>query len=853
MNTGSVLAQFTITLSQAAAEPVAVDWYTSDGTAVAGVDYAPGKGVALFAPGELSKVVDVLVYGRAVGSEDRSFFVEMLPPTNAILGASIGECIIHVDTTGSTPVTQVIVPTGPQGVPGKSAYQVWLDLGNTGTEQDFIDSLSPSPEEIAEEVAPLLDMGESPVTAEGTELLSKPDTMKLKELARRVAYVLASKIATVTLADGDNIIDYADLAGDVVDFSSISLYPRILRGSVFIIPQWSIDADSKLLIKNAVSGDILHVCQYDIISEQAAKNVMEPIASTAATPAISQAREALRRSYADAGYNMVSGSFQEGGTLVNDSDVLLDMSSGKAYSGPVGDVAAGTDPTTGGFIDRSAEILRTSLSDEDSTVSIGGVEAGAVARLNLGSVQELKIRTGLSVGQVVRTGMTCWKIVPLTPTNVLPIADGLAAFPLNGAWLDDWGVDRTGALSVDTEFEEALSIRRAVMLGQGKYRVNTKKVLPSGATVHGVSEHSIIDARMTDVLFEFPIETGRNVKVFRDFHVYSTGNEMSVNGVVFKFPGVASGADVKYTSGYKFENIEIGGGGAFGCIWDLSDTFRLTVRDCGYTSVTNPIRIRGSVVQCTIDNLTGNNTSYSTLYDGQNAGAWMETKTYSDGVKVPENVKFLSCGFVTHVKGIRHTGLAIRIQNCDLDFIRDVGTEYGGGDGHVISGGYIAHSSQNFPFVGSRVQKTDTMNDVAIRDVTYSTYAVVASKQTAVQIGDGAAAPYAEPAGPAVTGIKVVGRAASWDFGVQADRCAAVTIDENFVKSGVIKAGGKAINASNAKSLSCCRNKCRNQEIYITAPDPVATVTATDNLATVVTAFMAPPPQNIEIARNRVG
>lgn len=37
--------------------------------------------------------------------------------------------------------------TGPQGVPGevgKSAYQIWLSLGNTGTEQDFINSLKPN-------------------------------------------------------------------------------------------------------------------------------------------------------------------------------------------------------------------------------------------------------------------------------------------------------------------------------------------------------------------------------------------------------------------------------------------------------------------------------------------------------------------------------------------------------------------------------------------------------------------------------------------------------------------------------------------------------------------------------------
>lgn len=30
---------------------------------------------------------------------------------------------------------------GPAGAPGKSAYQIWLDQGNVGTEQDFLDSL----------------------------------------------------------------------------------------------------------------------------------------------------------------------------------------------------------------------------------------------------------------------------------------------------------------------------------------------------------------------------------------------------------------------------------------------------------------------------------------------------------------------------------------------------------------------------------------------------------------------------------------------------------------------------------------------------------------------------------------
>ena len=73
-----------------------------------------------------------------------------------------------------------------------------------------------------------------------------------------------------------------------------------------------------------------------------------------------QAREALRRSYAEAGYNLADGSFEAGGTLVNANDVLLQERTGKAFSGLAGTVAAGTDPTAGGgFVDRSTLVTST--------------------------------------------------------------------------------------------------------------------------------------------------------------------------------------------------------------------------------------------------------------------------------------------------------------------------------------------------------------------------------------------------------------------------------------------------------------------------------------------------------------
>lgn len=76
-----------------------------------------------------------------------------------------------------------------------------------------------------------------------------------------------------------------------------------------------------------------------------------------------QMREALRRSYAEAGYNLVVGSFEAGGTLVNANDVLLQERTGKVFTGPAGVVAAGTNPASGGFVDVSAVLSSAKLSN----------------------------------------------------------------------------------------------------------------------------------------------------------------------------------------------------------------------------------------------------------------------------------------------------------------------------------------------------------------------------------------------------------------------------------------------------------------------------------------------------------
>lgn len=71
----------------------------------------------------------------------------------------------------------------------------------------------------------------------------------------------------------------------------------------------------------------------------------------------STTRALWQRSAAESGYKLVDGSFEEGGTLVNANDVLWSKKLNKIFSGSASTVVAGTNPTSGGFVDKSNELL----------------------------------------------------------------------------------------------------------------------------------------------------------------------------------------------------------------------------------------------------------------------------------------------------------------------------------------------------------------------------------------------------------------------------------------------------------------------------------------------------------------
>jgi CSLREA domain-containing protein/uncharacterized repeat protein (TIGR01451 family) len=102
-DSGTNEAVFTVTLSAPRGETVAVDYATANGTATAPGDYATTSGTLVFAPGQTTKTVTVLVNGDAQNENDENYFVELSNATNASISDERGEGVITDDDDRPAP------------------------------------------------------------------------------------------------------------------------------------------------------------------------------------------------------------------------------------------------------------------------------------------------------------------------------------------------------------------------------------------------------------------------------------------------------------------------------------------------------------------------------------------------------------------------------------------------------------------------------------------------------------------------------------------------------------------------------------------------------------------------------
>ena len=89
-SSGISYATFPVTLSNASAQTVTVNFATADGTAVAPGDYTSLNGTVTFSPGETSKTVAVAVKSDAISEPSETFSLSLSGPTNAAIVDGVG-------------------------------------------------------------------------------------------------------------------------------------------------------------------------------------------------------------------------------------------------------------------------------------------------------------------------------------------------------------------------------------------------------------------------------------------------------------------------------------------------------------------------------------------------------------------------------------------------------------------------------------------------------------------------------------------------------------------------------------------------------------------------------------------
>ncbi|MEE8524800.1 MAG: Calx-beta domain-containing protein [Thermoanaerobaculia bacterium] len=124
-DSGTVEAVFDVTLSSVAAMAVTASFATTDGTAVAGVDYAAAAGTLTFAAGETLRTVTVEVFGDTLVEGDETFFVDLSAAAGAVIADGEGIGSIVDDDAAGLSIGDVTVTEGDSGTV-QAAFEVVL-------------------------------------------------------------------------------------------------------------------------------------------------------------------------------------------------------------------------------------------------------------------------------------------------------------------------------------------------------------------------------------------------------------------------------------------------------------------------------------------------------------------------------------------------------------------------------------------------------------------------------------------------------------------------------------------------------------------------------------------------------
>ena len=114
-NSGTTNAQFTISLSNPSSETITVNYATSSGTAVMGIDFVESSDTLTFAPGETSKTIDISVNGDDAVELIEYFSVRISASVNAEILENEGIGTIITDDFPSASISDITITEGNSG------------------------------------------------------------------------------------------------------------------------------------------------------------------------------------------------------------------------------------------------------------------------------------------------------------------------------------------------------------------------------------------------------------------------------------------------------------------------------------------------------------------------------------------------------------------------------------------------------------------------------------------------------------------------------------------------------------------------------------------------------------------
>lgn len=330
-----------------------------------------------------------------------------------------------------------------------------------------------------------------------------------------------------------------------------------------------------------------------------------------------QVREALRRSYAEAGYSLVDGSFEAGGVLVNANDVLLHEVSGKAFSGPAGVVPAGTDPASGGFVDRSGEPQ--------------------------------------SSGKLSFTHSESWKYLPASVGYRLANAVYVTDAPFNV--VPNVTVDQTAKIQQAIDYSMSFAKPKLLVVPHGTFTVNGALSWPAGKTprVMGLGESSVIRRSVGSSSYIF---------TFNDnFYLHDLFFAGAVDGGVSKAVKANAGNTAKLERNY-FQLQDVG--------IELSSSFAVELT----SNVFDVCKVYGVVSTTACHNLVIRNNNFFTCGVG-GGGHAISLQAPTDNIIIDGN-DFEYCNVNVRLNAATAVRITGNYMECHKAACFDfVGTQYG--------------------------------------------------------------------------------------------------------------------------------------------------------------------------------